>query len=64
MIKDFVIFLLMPWKLNLSLTLGRPPKIQKILLFFFKAYFVESKLVALESLIKDILFFLRNISYL
>ena len=53
-----------PKKLKSSLSLGRPPKIQKIFLLFFSACFVESKLVALESFIKDIFFFVRNFSFL
>ena len=64
MIKDFIIFELIPERSKLSLSLGSPPKIQKIFLLFFNAYFVESKLVALESLIKVILFFFKNISCL
>ena len=64
MIKDFIIFELTPRRLKWSLILGSPPKIQKIFLLFFKAYFVESNPVALESLIKVILFFFRNISCL
>ena len=64
MIKDLIIFDVNPLKLNLSPILGRPPKIQYIFLLFFKACFVDSKLVALESLIKVILFFFRNISCL
>jgi hypothetical protein len=51
MIKDFIIFELTPRRLKWSLILGSPPKIQKIFLLFFKAYFVESNPVALESLI-------------
>ena len=57
MIKDLIIFELTPKSLKSSLILGSPPKIHKIFLLFFNAYFVESKLVALESLIKVILFF-------
>ena len=64
MIKDLIIFESIPLKLNLSLILGSPPKIQYILLLFLSAYLVDSKLVALESLIKIIFFFFKNISCL
>jgi hypothetical protein len=57
--NDLIIFELIPFRLNLSLILGRPPKIQKIFLLFFNAYFVDAKVVALESLINVIFFFLE-----
>ena len=64
MINDLIIFELIPSSLNRSLILGSPPKIQRIFLLFRNACFVDSKLVALESLIKVTLPFLRNISCL
>ena len=46
------------FNLNLSPSFGKPPTIQNIFLFFFKEYLHASKLVALESLIIEILLFL------
>ena len=46
--------------LNLSPNLGIPPTIQKISLLLSKANLLAWKLVALESLIKILLFFFRK----
>ena len=48
----------------LSFFLGWPPVIHTILLFDFKAYCVDSKVVALESFIKVLLPNFKNISCL
>ena len=48
------------FNLNLSPSFGKPPTIQNIFLFFSKEYLHASKLVALESLIIEILFFYRK----
>ena len=51
-------FFFSPFILNLSPILGKPPTIQKIFLLLLSADFVASKLVAFESLINILLFFL------
>ena len=52
-----IIFFFSFSNLNLSPIFGSPPTIQKIFLLLFKANLLASKLVALESFIKTLLFY-------
>ena len=63
-INTLIIFLLNSSIFILSFFFGKPPVIQRILLFDFKAYFVDSKEVAFESLIKVLLSNFKKISCL
>ena len=52
------------YNLNLSFNFGNPPTIQNIFLLLESANLLASKLVAFESLMKEIFFFFKKISCL